>query len=93
MGRKATDAELAAYARRELKLRQMFINGERDQESILDLLQGVFNSKSLRLDRYKPLLMPLDRQLDRLVEIDAKVWNSRVTKAGWFDSLDTASDH
>ncbi len=93
MGRKATAQEAEAYLRRELKLRQMFLQGERSQQEILDMFQGVFDAKSIGLDRYKQLLMPLDRQLDRLMEIDAKVWNSRVTKAGWFDNLDTASDH
>jgi hypothetical protein len=65
------------------------------QPQLADVMMAALREQlqPIRFDRYQQFLMPLDRQLDCLLGLDAKVWNSRVTNAGWFDGLSTVSDH
>ena len=46
-----------------------------------------------QFDRYQRHLLSLDAQLDRLRKFDITVWNDCVATAGWFDGVDTSSDH
>lgn len=46
-----------------------------------------------RFDRYAGMLLPLEAQLDQLRKLDVTVWNDRVSKTGWFDNVNTTSDH
>jgi hypothetical protein len=56
MGTKATPKQKAAYADREHKLYQLFAQGERDPEAVLDDLQAVIEGKHLGGGSLLPIL-------------------------------------
>src|SRR5579864_4511838 len=69
-----------------LKL-MMLADLDRVDRQAFEVLLNPPVSTVVRFDRYNQFLMPLGRQLDRLLHLDATVWNDRFTNAGWFDNV------
>lgn len=62
------------------------------EKHLQSAVEGDFPSDS-RFDRYGRFLLTLEEQLDLLRKLDVTVWNDRVSEAGWFDGLNTVSEH
>ena len=50
-------------------------------------------SATIVQDRFAQYLLSLEDQLNLLEVLDANVWGGQANKVGWFDSVDTTSDH
>lgn len=46
-----------------------------------------------RFDRYKPHLLAIEDQLNLLEVMDANTLGGQIKQSGWFEGVDTASDH
>lgn len=78
------------------EIQKRFLNGSLSplaaRQPLQDIIEGRF-SASNRFDRYKPHLLGLEDQLNLWEVLDANVWNGQVKANGWFDSVDTTSNH
>lgn len=96
MGTKASREELGDLGIVYARLFEFVKNGKRPAGLVVagmqQLADGTFPAKG-RFDRYVQYLLSLDAQLARLRGLDETVWNGRVSAAGWFDSLNTTSEH
>ncbi len=83
------------------ELQKQLLRGNVQPFEVRRPLQDILEHKSLdrsaepdtRFDRFTQYLLSLEDQRNLLEVLDVSVWDGQIKSAGWFDKLDTASDH